>query len=307
MAQVIIVGGGVDREIASAAGLNDPPAIGNINGNNAHRYLMKFADADLAQIPADATITGVSLTVKDYDIFSNNGVTQWLIEIRRLLVDWSYDPSSGATWTKRNNADQSSNWTAPGANADGADRSATISASFLQHSTDTPAVRTYSGAGMVADVQYWIADLAGRNFGWLREAPQAEFAGSGYSYTEFYGMTASTPAFRPTLTVDYTPAANPPSVDSVDPDEGSTAGGTPVTISGSDFQDGATVTIGGSDATDVAFVNDGELTAVTPSGVAGAADVVVTNPDDQTGTLTDGFTYVTPSFSPGVIITTLFR
>lgn len=35
-----------------------------------------------------------------------------------------------------------------------------------------------------------------------------------------------------------------------------------------------------------------ELTVTTPAGVEGPADVVVTNPDGQSGTLGGGFTYL---------------
>jgi hypothetical protein len=34
-----------------------------------------------------------------------------------------------------------------------------------------------------------------------------------------------------------------------------------------------------------------QMTATTPAHAAGAVNVVVTNPDTQTGTLTSGYTY----------------
>lgn len=86
-----------------------------------------------------------------------------------------------------------------------------------------------------------------------------------------------------------------PSVTSITPNTGSTAGGEAVSIGGTDFVTGATVTIGGVAATGVTFVNSTQIDAVTPAGVAGAADVVVTNPDTQNDTLVGGFTYVAPS------------
>ena len=51
------------------------------------------------------------------------------------------------------------------------------------------------------------------------------------------------------------------------------------------------MTIGGTAATGVVFGSATSITAVTPAGTAGAKNVVVTNPDTQTGTLTNGFTY----------------
>jgi hypothetical protein len=90
-----------------------------------------------------------------------------------------------------------------------------------------------------------------------------------------------------------------PTVSSVSPTSGPIEGGTSVTITGANFVDGATVTIGGASATDVTWVSATSITATTPAGTAGAQDVVVTNPDLQTGTLPAGFTYVaavTPSW-----------
>lgn len=82
----------------------------------------------------------------------------------------------------------------------------------------------------------------------------------------------------------------PPTVLSISPTAGLTAGGTPVTITGTDFITGATVTIGGVSATSVVFVSSTTLTAVTPAGT-GTVDVVVTNPDAQFSTLVSAFTY----------------
>jgi hypothetical protein len=84
----------------------------------------------------------------------------------------------------------------------------------------------------------------------------------------------------------------PPSVAGISPSSGTTAGGTPVTITGSGFLPGATVTIG-SPATDVVFVSETELTATTGATAASADEVVV---QDANGISTGGpsFTYVSP-------------
>ncbi len=89
-------------------------------------------------------------------------------------------------------------------------------------------------------------------------------------------------------------AVQPPSVTSISPSFGPTAGGTSVTIAGTDFASG-TVTIGGASATNVTVVSATQITATTPAGTAGARDVVFTRtPDGKSGTLTGGFTYVVP-------------
>lgn len=83
-----------------------------------------------------------------------------------------------------------------------------------------------------------------------------------------------------------------PTITNVSPNSGTSAGGTGVTLTGTQFEDGATVTVGGLAATDVVVVNSTTITFTTPSGGAvGPADVVVTNPDNGTVTDTGGYTY----------------
>jgi hypothetical protein len=87
---------------------------------------------------------------------------------------------------------------------------------------------------------------------------------------------------------------SPPTVNAAAPNRGPVAGGTVVVITGSDFQMGATVRFGATLATNVMFNSSMQLTATTPAGTAGAADIVVTNPDGQSDTLTGGFVYELP-------------
>jgi hypothetical protein len=84
----------------------------------------------------------------------------------------------------------------------------------------------------------------------------------------------------------------PPTVSGVSPNSGSTAGGTAVTISGTNFASGATVTFGGTPATNLVVVSSTSITAVTPAGSAGPVTVTVTNPGAQSGSLANGFTFV---------------
>ncbi|MGC1265311.1 MAG: IPT/TIG domain-containing protein [Candidatus Acidiferrum sp.] len=94
-----------------------------------------------------------------------------------------------------------------------------------------------------------------------------------------------------------------PTVASVSPSSGSTGGGTAVTITGTNFASGATVTFGSTAATNVVVSNSTSITATAPAGSAGAVTVTVTNPTGQSGSLSNGFTFVTgltvSSVSPG--------
>jgi hypothetical protein len=93
-----------------------------------------------------------------------------------------------------------------------------------------------------------------------------------------------------------TPAA--PTLSSISPTSGTTAGGTVVTLNGANFVSGATVTVGGTAMTGVTFVSASQLRATAPAGTAGAKTIVVTNPSGQTATLTNAFTYVAPVAAP---------
>jgi IPT/TIG domain-containing protein len=83
-------------------------------------------------------------------------------------------------------------------------------------------------------------------------------------------------------------------VTAITPANGTTLGGTAITITGSNFSAGATVTIGGVAATDVTVSGSALLTAVTAQRSAGTADVVVTS-GGKTASLPAAFTYVAPA------------
>jgi IPT/TIG domain len=74
-------------------------------------------------------------------------------------------------------------------------------------------------------------------------------------------------------------AAPTPTIVLLTPDHGPVAGGTPCVLEGSGFGDDATVTVDGLDATDVVVVSQYRITYAAPAHAAGAAAVVVTNPD----------------------------
>ena len=132
-------------------------------------------------------------------------------------------------------------------------------------------------------------------------------AATGVSVVSATQISATTPA-RPAGVADVivtvsgqSSAANPgdrftyvapPAASSVTPTSGSTLGGASVTLTGTSFQSGATVTFGGNTLTSVTVVNATTITGTTPSHAAGAVDVVVTNPDAQSGTCTGCYSYV---------------
>lgn len=97
-----------------------------------------------------------------------------------------------------------------------------------------------------------------------------------------------------TKTAAYTyavPVANPPALSSLSTKFGFALGGKVVTLAGSNFVSGATVKFGGTSATRVTFVSGSSLSVVAPAHAVGAVSVVVTNPDGQSATLSNVYTY----------------
>lgn len=82
----------------------------------------------------------------------------------------------------------------------------------------------------------------------------------------------------------------PPSILSLTPAVGSSAGGNSIVITGANFQVGATVLFGVTPAT-VTNVTPTAITVTSPAG-AGTVSVTVTNPDGQLATLAAAFTYI---------------
>ena len=92
-----------------------------------------------------------------------------------------------------------------------------------------------------------------------------------------------------------------PSPRSVSPRSGPTPGGTLITVTGSNFENGATIRIGGVAATSVTFVDSRTLTARTPAMPAGGYPVQVFNPNGLWGNTSRGFHYLGGSTSVEVL------
>ena len=83
---------------------------------------------------------------------------------------------------------------------------------------------------------------------------------------------------------------DPPTISSISPNNGPIEGGTLITITGTNITGEITVQVGSGYATDVRNDEYNTITAVTPSGTAGARNVIITCTGGS-GTLTGGFTY----------------
>jgi hypothetical protein len=83
-----------------------------------------------------------------------------------------------------------------------------------------------------------------------------------------------------------------PTITSVAPGAGTTAGGTTLIITGTGFSGATAVTIGGTAATTYIINSDTQITATAPAHAAGTVDVVVTTPGGASANTTgDNFVY----------------
>jgi parallel beta-helix repeat protein len=122
-----------------------------------------------------------------------------------------------------------------------------------------------------------------------------------YSFTtEVQDAKASDASALLSLSVSAAPT---PTVSGLLPNSGPTAGGTTVTISGSNFRSGAAVQFGKIPATSVLVANSDQIQAVVPAEPGGSVSVTVWNSGSQEATATNDFTFIAP---PLQITTALF-
>jgi hypothetical protein len=86
----------------------------------------------------------------------------------------------------------------------------------------------------------------------------------------------------------------PPTILAISPSEGTTAGGTSVTIAGTNLIEVTSVRFGANPARSYAATNEGVLTAVAPSGTPGQVPVTVTTAAGS-ATSPQPFTYLAPA------------
>jgi hypothetical protein len=102
----------------------------------------------------------------------------------------------------------------------------------------------------------------------------------------------------------YTYVTEPaPTISSVSPNSGSTAGGTVVTMTGTNFAGATAVSFGGVASSSFTINSDTQITATAPAQAAGTLDVTVTTPSGTSALSTaDQFTYLATPV-PSVTVT----
>ena len=121
-------------------------------------------------------------------------------------------------------------------------------------------------------------------------APAGAAGTVNVTVTTAAGTSAAAPANQYTYT---TPA---PAVTAISPTSGSTAGGTVVTLTGTNFTGATAVSFGGSAATSFTVNSATSITATAPAGAAGTVNITVTTPGGTSATAAaNQFTYVAPA------------
>ena len=157
--------------------------------------------------------------------------------------------------------------------------------------------------GMVVGFASITGDAPSHAFSWTEAGGMVDLGtlGGSYSAASAVNTNGMVVGFA-SITGDITSALShatlwksavkpeAPSISEIAPNSGPTVGGTPVTIIGTGFIDGATVTFDSAPAT-VLDVQPTAIMVLTPPHAAGPVDVVVTNSDGQSATLADGFNY----------------
>ena len=177
--------------------------VGRTDENSIRRALIRF---DLSSIPANATISGATLTMFSSSPKDNSPAP---VSLRKVARDWGEGASNapgeegGGTQAQSGDATwvhtffNSSMW-----NSAGGDFSGTASASTPVGAAGRN--YTWSGSGLTADVQGWVANSP-TNFGW------AIVGGEGSDGTAERFNSRENTSNPPRLSVTYTtPTATPP-------------------------------------------------------------------------------------------------
>ncbi|MDP9835267.1 uncharacterized protein YhjY with autotransporter beta-barrel domain [Neorhizobium huautlense] len=106
-------------------------------------------------------------------------------------------------------------------------------------------------------------------------------------------VSVTTPGGSNSLPAGFTYTAAPPTLSSASPNDGSTTGGTTVTIVGTNLTGANAVAFGVTPAASYTVVSDTQITAVSPAHAAGTVDIVVTTPLGSAD-LPGAFTFTSP-------------
>ena len=304
--------GGAINTLATADGVPSRPTLGSCSGSNQNitysvtqssagasaitNYEYHLATSRPASDPTSWTAfspaqTGSSLTWDMRALGFTSGTTYKFYV--RAVNAWGNSESSWSNGDPGSSCSSSFSATAPGAPT-------SLSATAGNGSAE---ISFTAGSANGATITNYSYSLNGSTYTALDPADASSpvtIPGltGGTSYTIYLKAINSVGSSSASSSVSVTPLAAAPTVSSVSGTSGTAAGGTAITITGTNFLSGATVTVGGAACTSVTVVSATSITCTTPAGTAGAQNVVVTNTDAQSATLSNGFTYIAAPSAP---------
>lgn len=169
---------------------------GNTGANGIRRLLIRF---DLSTIPTNATVQTATLQMSIVKSAPTAPVVSH--SIHKVTNSWVEGTGTGtggggmivigaASWAYRETATLA--WTNPGCDFVGTESAVTSVGTGVQ-------TVAWSGAGVVTDVQGWIANPS-TNFGWVIRGQE----GTAQSARVYASAEEPTASLQPVLTVNYT-------------------------------------------------------------------------------------------------------
>ncbi|PIE15716.1 MAG: hypothetical protein CSA66_08130, partial [Proteobacteria bacterium] len=251
------------------------PIAGSPGGGETARLQGRGLDADAVVRFAgrDARVTAAAPDGHWLDVIAPPGPAGETADIT-VTSSWGADVADGA-WTWRDpQADPFALRCAsfyPRAGAEAGGEAVALACRGLQYGAEV----TFGQAGAE------VLELDADGTSWVLAPP-----GQGQVL-----VTVTTPFAATTLAAPYTYLAPPTlQVTGVAPASGEPAGGDAITVTGAGFSQQAALYVGPLPASDVVVVDQRTITATTPPGAPGAADVVVRQ-SAGAATLVDGFDF----------------
>jgi hypothetical protein len=160
---------------------------------------------------------------------------------------------------------------------------------------------TLTGSGFTAATTVTFGSVAATTFSVVSDTQITVTAPPQAAGTVDVIVTTPYGASTPAVADGFTYLAAAPAVTGISPTTGTTAGGTAVTISGSNFTGATRVAFGTVLATSFTVNSDGSISATAPVQATGTVDVTVTTPWGTSSTgVADQFTYTAATGLPTV-------
>jgi len=152
---------------------------------------------------------------------------------------------------------------------------------------------TITGTGFLAGALVSFGANAATNITVVNATTVTCDTPAGNSASAVSVTVANTDGQSDSLNSGFTYTTTGPTITSVSPTLGTTAGNTAITITGTNFNIAASVTLDGVACNNIVVTPATSIACDTPAHAAGGVDIVVTNPDAQTATLSNGFAFGT--------------